>query len=213
MILYYSPGACSLVPHIALEEAGADFTAARTAIVEGATRTPEYLAINPRARVPALATADGAITENIAILSYIALSSPGPGSIPFDEPFAAARTLEKLSWFASSVHIAFAQLWRAERFTSDAAIHPAIQAGGREVLVAHFAEIESSIGDQWLVGDRFTAADSYLLTFFRWGVRIDFDMSAYPRWAALTARVLDRPAVRRVIAREGLELAQFRPAD
>ena len=212
MILYYSPGACSLVPHIALEEAKAEFTPSRVTLAQGEHRKPEYLRINPRARVPALDADGTVITENIAVLSYIALRAPAPGSIPFDEPVAAAATLEKLSWFASSVHIAFAQVWRAERFTTDAAAHPAIQQGGREVLESQFEEVEQSVGDDWLVAGRFTAADSYLLTFFRWGLRIEFDMAAYPRWAALAARILERPAVQRALGREGLDPEQFRLA-
>jgi glutathione S-transferase len=212
MILYYSPGACSLVPHIALEEAGAEFTTVRVPIIEGAHRSADYLKVNPHGRVPALGTDQGVIGENIAVLSYIALQAPGPGSIPFDDPFAAAKTVEKLSWFASSVHIAFAQVWRGERFVSDPALHPAIERGGREVLAAQFEEIEESIGAGWLVAERFTSADSYLLTFFRWAVRIGFDMAAYPGWAALVARTLERPAVQRAIAREELDLAQFRLA-
>jgi glutathione S-transferase len=213
MILYYSPGACSLVPHIALEEAGTEFTPSRVALAEGEHRTPEYLRINPHARVPALDVDGQVVTENVAVLSYIALRTPGPGGIPFEDPLAAAATLEKLSWFASSVHIAFAQFWRAERFTSDAALHPAIQQGGRETLAGQFTEIEQMTGDGWLAAGRFTAADSYLLTFFRWGLRIGFDMAAYPRWAALVGRVLDRPPVQRAIEREGLELEQFRLAE
>ena len=211
MILYYSSGACSLVPHIALEEAGARFEASKVPIIDGANRSPDYLKVNPHARLPALETGEGVIVENIAVIAYIALHAPGPGSIPFGDPHAAAQTLQSLSWFASSVHIAFAQLWRPERFTSDVAVHPGIQQGGRELLEAYFAEIETMAGEGWLAGDQFTAADSYALTFFRWGRRIEFDMSSYPRWAALAGRILERPAVQRVIEREGLEPDQFRP--
>lgn len=209
MILYYSPGACSFVPHVALEEGEADFIAQRIVLAEGAHRTPEFLKINPHARVPALGVAERVITENVAIINYIAQRFGVEGSVPLDDPLAAARCNELLGWFASSVHIAFAQVWRPERFTADASIHGAIEKGGREALLVHFSEIEGFVGLDWLVPGRFTAADSYALTFFRWGKRIGFHMSAYLRWSALVARILERPSVQRVLTTEGLVTEDF----
>ena len=209
MILYYSPGACSLVAHVALEEAGAEFTPLRVTLAEGEHRRPEYLEINPHARVPALAVEGHVITENIAIINYIGHKWRAEGSVPLDDPIAAAKCNRFLSWFASSVHIAFAQVWRAERFTSDTAVHPAIQQGGHDALGRYFGEIETQVGDGWLVADQFTAADSYLATFFRWGRRIEFDMTVFPRWAALVSRIAERPAFGKTIEREGLPVEQF----
>src|SRR5438874_9568060 len=102
--LYYSPGACSLVPHIALEEAGAAFEPLRVAIADGRHLTSEYLAINPHARLPSLGTERGVITENIAVLNFIADHYGAPGSVLRGDAFAAARCNELLAWFASSVH-------------------------------------------------------------------------------------------------------------
>ena len=211
MKLFYSPGACSLVAHIALEEAGADYEPVRVMLAEGEHLNPEYLAINPHARVPALATDHGIVTENIAILNLIADLFGREGSVPRGDPHAAARCNELLGWFASSVHIAFAGVWRATRFTSDESAHPAIQAGGREAVERYFGEIEDLCGDGWLVPGQFTAADTYVLTFFRWGRRIRLDMGNYPRMAELTGRALERPEVRRVLEREGLASEEFRP--
>jgi glutathione S-transferase len=210
--LFYSSGACSLVTHIALEEAGAEFEPVRVVLAEGQHLKPEYLDINPHARVPALATDGGVVTENIAILNLIADLFDAPGSVPRDDPIAAARCNELLGWFASSVHISFAQIWRGERFTDDQALWPAIKEGGFKALEKQFSEIEQLSGDSWLVEGRFTAADSYALTFFRWGRRIGMDMSGYPAWAGLNRQVLDRPAVQRVLDREGLKAEEFLPA-
>ena len=207
--LFYSPGACSLVPHIALEEAGAEFEPVRVMLAKGEHLKPEYLAINPHARVPALATDEGVVTENIAILNFIADRFGAEGSVPRGDALSAARCNELLSWFASSVHIAFAQIWRAERFTADESVWAAIQAGGREALARQFVEIEELCGDGWLVPGHFTAADGYALTFLRWARRIGFDIGAYPRWAALAARIVERPAVRRALDREGLKADEF----
>jgi glutathione S-transferase len=197
--LFHSPGACSLVPHIALEEASAEFEAVRVMLAEGEHLKPEYLAINPHARVPALATEQGTITENVAIINYIADR----------DAYVAGKCNELLGWFSSTVHVTFALIWRAGRFTDDESIHPRIQEYGRKILVGQFEEIEGQVGDGWLVGDSFTAADSYALTFFRWGRRIGMDMKAFPKWAALNRRLLAEPSVQRVVEKEGLGTELF----
>jgi glutathione S-transferase len=211
--LFHSPGACSLVPHIALEEAGAVYEPVRVMLAQGEHLKPEYLAINPHARVPALVTELGTITENVAILNYIADRFGAAGSVPRGDAYVTGKCNELIGWFSSSVHITFALIWRASRFSDDESVHPLIQDHGRKILVAQFEEIEGLVGDSWLVGDRFTAADSYALTFFRWGRRIGMDMRGYPKWAALNARLLAEPSVQRAIAGEGLELELFQPAD
>jgi len=210
--LYYSPGACSLVPHIALEEAGADFKPLRIPIADGGHLTPEYLAINRHARLPALGADEGVITENIAVLNFLGDRFGSAGSVPRADPYAAARCNELLGWFSSSVHIAFAQIWRGSRFTSDEALWKGLEAGGRKVLLQQFDEIETLCVDEWLVPDEFSAADSYLLTFLRWAKRVGFDIGRYPQWVALAGRVLERPAVSRALDREGLKVEEFQPA-
>lgn len=210
--LFYSPGACSLVTHIALEEAGEPFRPTRVTLINGEHLTAEFLEINPHARVPALKTNKGVVTENIAILNLLGNLFGKEGAVPQGDPFQAARCNELLGWFASSVHISFAQIWRGERFTEDASLHDAIKDGGLKALETQFVEIEKLSGEGWIAGDSFTAADAYALTFFRWGRRIGMDMGRYPRWATLLERVLERPAVKRAIEREGLKPEEFQPA-
>ncbi|MFL6729086.1 MAG: glutathione S-transferase family protein, partial [Sphingomicrobium sp.] len=159
--LFYSPGACSIVPHIALHEAGAEFEAVKVMLAEGQHLQPEYFAINPHARVPALGTARGVVTENIAILNFIADEFGAPGSVPRGDAYATAHCNQLLGWFASTVHISFAQVWRANRFTRDEGAHPAIVEGGRENLATQFDEIEQLSGEGWLAGDEFSGADGY----------------------------------------------------
>jgi glutathione S-transferase len=209
--LYYSPGACSLAPHIALEEADAAFDALRIPIAEGGHLKPEYLAVNPHARIPALGTESGVITENIAVLNFLADRFGSAGSVPRGDPHTAARCNELLGWFSSSVHIAFAQVWRGGRFTDDEALWPGLEKGGRKVLERQFNEIETLCVDEWLVPGQFTAADSYALLFLRWARRIGFDIDRYPQWVALVGRALQRPAVGRALHREGLNAEEFQP--
>ena len=210
--LFHSPGACSLVSHIALEEAGADYEPVRVILAQAEHLKPEYLAINPHARVPTLITDQGTITENIAILNYVADRFGAAGSVPRGDAYVAGKCNELLAWFSSTVHISFAQVWRAGRFTRDESVHQEIIGGGRENLIQQFEEIEGHVGDGWLVGDRFTAADGYALTFFRWGNRINFEMGKYPKWTALNRRLLGEASVQRTLEREGLQPEEFQPA-
>jgi len=207
--LFYSPGACSIVSHIALHEAGADFEAVRVMLAQGEQLKPDYLAINPHGRVPALATDEGVVTEQIAVVNYIADQFGKEGSVPRGDAFAAAKCNELLGWFASTVHISFAGIFRPGRFVTDEAVHDAVTQGGRAALLKHFEEIDGKCGDGWIAGGKFTAADSYLLIFFRWGKRLEFDMSRYSRWASHVERVLDRPAVVRTIEAEGGQRSDF----
>lgn len=208
--LYYSPGACSLVSHIALHEAEAEHETVRIDFASADQRTPEYLAVNPHGRVPALVTDEGTITENLAILGYLADSFGAPGSVPRGDAFKTAKTMQMLSWLSITVHAtAFAALFRPIRFSPDETLHPGIKEGAHAALTSHFVELDDLCGDGWLAGDDYTAADSYAAVFYRWARAGEFDLSLYPRWTGLVSRVVERPAVVRAIAHEGLKIEQF----
>jgi glutathione S-transferase len=210
--LYYSPRACSLAAHIALEEAGAGFEARRVAIADGDNGKPDYLAVNPRGFVPALEVDGAVITENVAVLTYIACRWPEAGLLPFERPLALARVLQQMAFLATSVHTAFAQVWRPQRFTPDEHAHPPLIEGGRSRILGFYSEIDGLLAtSQHFAGDGMTLADPYLLVFYRWGNRIGLDMS-YPHWTRHSARMLARPAVQRALAREGLDAGDFAPA-
>ena len=115
--LFYSPGACSLASHIVLEETGAPFEPVRVALAEGAQRRPEYLAINPKGRVPALLTDKGILTENIAILAYIAQIAPAARLAPLDDPFEFAQMQAFNSYLSSTVHVNHSHKGRGARWT------------------------------------------------------------------------------------------------
>lgn len=136
--LYYAPGTCALVTHIALEEAGAPYEAVRLDFSKGEQRSPEFLAINPHGRVPALVTDEGTITENLAILGYIADQHGADGSVPRGNAFETARTMQLLSWLSGTVHgTAFAGLFRPGRFSQDEAAQKAIAEGAHANLTSH----------------------------------------------------------------------------
>lgn len=206
---FYSPGACSLVPHIALEEAGAEFDAVRTAIAEKAHMRPEYLAINPRGLVPAIEIDGSVITENIAVLAWIGHRWPRSGQLPLDDLPALARVFELLSWFATSVHHGgFGPIFRARAAGIERP--EAALAEDRERLRGLFGEMDGLLArGPWLLGERYSIADPYPLTFRRWARRLELEVSAHARWTAHTARMIERPAVLRALQREGLDPAEF----
>lgn len=209
--LYYSPGACSLVPHVALEETGMEFQTQQVVIAKGENRSPEYLAIHPYGRVPALATDRGVITENVAVLHFIADQFEGDGALPKEDPYDVAKALELLGWFASSVHIAFAGIWRPARFAEEQGAHAALQRTGRETVERYLERLDNACeGRRWLVGDRFTAVDTYVLTFVRWAGLVGVNRSQFPHTQSLVDRVLQRDSVQRVLDREGLTPEDFR---
>lgn len=217
--LFHSPGACSLAPHIVLEllaEAhGVHYEPVRVVIADGANRKPEYLAINPRGRVPALAFRDAGgveqiLTESTAILLFLAGRHPEAGLAPTD-PVAAIRIVEFLSWLATTMHqTGVRTVFRPERFTTgtDKAAHEGIAEQGRVTVRTGYAELEASLaGRRYALGETFSLVDAMLVVHYRWGNRCGIDMRHdYPRFAALVDRLRAMPAVARVIAREGIQI-------
>jgi glutathione S-transferase len=205
--LFYSPGAWSLAPHIVAEELGLPYQLELVSIAEGKTRTPEYLAINPKGRVPVLVTEEGEVlTEAPAICWYLSQQSSHPLLFPHDK-LAAARVLEWCNWLSGTVHaMTFGQIWRPHRFLTDETLHPVLQVKGRADALDHYALIEKRLSARdWAVGNAYTYVDAYLTVFFRWGNRIGLDMRAdYPVWSAHAVRVAARPAVQRALQQEGI---------
>lgn len=211
--LFYSPGACSLAPHIALEELGVPYEPVRLVIAEGAHRKPEYLAVNPRGRVPALAWHDAAgehvLTEAMAIMVWLAQRHPQAALLPAAGTESFVRALEWMGWLGSTMHQAGVRtVFRPERFTTDPAGAPAIAAQGRETIRTGYADIEHRLaGRQHAVGDHFSVVDAYLLVFYRWGNRCGLSMrDDFPGYARMMDAVRARPAVRRVVEREGIQI-------
>ncbi len=217
--LYYSPGACSLAPHIALEEIGAPY--AREVVWTDTSKpgmtvaSPQWKAINPKGYVPALAGvagssggADGVLTEANAILLFLARSHPEARLLPSD-PAGEARCLEWLGYISGSVHGgAIAAIWRAGRFVADEKDFPSVEAHGRTNLLKHFAYIERLFaqGRDWAVPGHYSVADSYILAIYRWGGRLGYDMTQYPAWTRHAEAMMARPAVFRAFQTEGITL-------
>lgn len=198
---YYAPGACSLATHIGLEESGATFDGQKISFANAEQRTPEYLKINPRGRVPALVVEEGTIVENTAILDYIA-AKYAPQLMPKD-PVQRARAISLMAWFSNTVHPNFTHIGRPERFATDTSVHEHLKATGKDNFFANLKEIDGLLaGRQWFVGDAFSVVDGYALVFYAWGKRIGLPMAELKNYTAWKERMMARPAVMRVLERE-----------
>lgn len=211
--LYYSPGACSLAVHVVLEEIGTPYTLQEVSVARAETQQSAYLALNPKGRVPALAIPSETklLTELPAILVYLARQRPEANLLPIASAVEEARAHEWLEWLSGWVHgVGYGGIWRPERFCAqDTSAHEAISANGRRVVEEAYATIERTLGDgrEWALPSGYTIVDPFLLVLYRWGNRIGLGMRAnYAAWTALAERTLERPAVQRVLAREGISI-------
>jgi len=206
--LFYSPNSCSLASHIALEEAGAEYEAVRLDLQKGDQRKPEYLAVNPKGRVPALVTPRGTLTENLVILGWVANLFPNAHLKPEGDFFAFSEMQSFNTYLASTVHITFAHLFRTERFADSEAARTDVKAKVPSSLADNWKLIEERLADgrPWVCGNQYTVADPYLYVFTRWLERPGAGGSdGMPLSRAHRARMQERPAVQRVLADEGIQ--------
>ena len=201
--LYYAPGACSMAAHIVLEEGGEAYEAKRVDLAKGEQRSAAYLKINPQGRVPVLQLDSGeAVSENAAILPFLGRRY---GLWP-KEQVAEVRALSTIGFFAASVHPAHAHISRPERYASDSAHYPNIQETGRKAFHDYLKQIDARLaGRQWL-GEDYSVLDPYAFVFYTWGVRRELPMAELKGYAAFKDRMLERPAVRRVVEEENIKL-------
>ena len=214
MKLYYSPGSCSLAPHIVLEEllinSGQPYETKLVSSMDGSTQTKEYLGINPKGRVPALDIGGIIITEAPAIMIYLAQTNTGSDLLD-GTPIKIARAIEWMNWLSSSVHaLPVAQNWRTERFSDDQACYQSIQEKGMGNLRSSYLQLEeklSASNSKWTNGDSYSIVDPYLLVFYRWGNRLGLEMKTlYPVWTEHAFSMLDRKAVVNVLDHEGISI-------
>ena len=129
LTLYIAPGACSRVTMLALEEAGLPYTIRKVGLMQGEQRTPGYLSLNPKGKVPVLVTAEGTLTENVAILSWLDAQQPQAGLLPpADRPFERAQALSWLSWSTTQLHSMLYRVRMTARIPPDAATHEVVRA-------------------------------------------------------------------------------------
>jgi len=203
LILYFTPETCSLATHIALEDAGAAYELRRIDFAATEQQSPAYTAINPKARVPALVTSRGILTETPAMLAFVAQSYPAARLAPIDDPFAFAEVQAFNSYLCSTVHVAHAHRMRGNRWVDDPAAIAAMQKKVPQSVGACFDLIERHmLKGPWVMGDAYTIADPYLFTLARWLEKDGVDTARLPRVMEHRARVAARSQAAKALADE-----------
>lgn len=201
--LYYAPGTCALASHIALEEAGATYTLQRLDFSKGQQQSADYLAVNPKGRVPALVTPRGTLTETPAILAFVAQSFPDSNLAPLDDAFAFAEVQAFNSYICATLHVAHAHKFRGARWADDPAAHEAMKKKVPQSVGACFELVEREmLRGPWVMGDQYTIADAYLFTVAQWIEGDGVDTSRLPRVLDHRNRMMERPAVAKALADE-----------
>ena len=200
MKLYYSPGACSLSPHIALLEAGLPYDLVKVDLrAKKLENGDDFLKVNPKGQVPALELDSGElITEGPVIVQMIADKAAGKNLAPARDSDERYKLLEWLNFITTELHKNFGPMFspvladEAKTFFKDR-------------VMAKFKYIDSQMaGRDYLMGSHFTVADGYLFTMLAWADRMKFDLSAMPNLVAYKARVAARPKVQEALTKEGL---------
>ncbi|WGM31630.1 glutathione S-transferase N-terminal domain-containing protein [Brevundimonas sp. NIBR11] len=199
--LYYSPGACAMASHIALEEAGADYDIVAVDLKKGEQKTPEYLAINPAGSTPALVTNEGVLTENLVIMGYVAQTHPEANLADNDSSFNFGKMQSLNGWLGSSLHPAIGRV-----LFSRPPLEGQARADQVELALGKFDLAENHLfKGPWAMGAEYTVADGYLSVFTRWARQSGLlDKTRFPRLNDHLDRVQARPAVQRVLAAEGI---------
>lgn len=201
MTLHYTPHTCALASHIALEQAGAEYQIKHVDFAKNEQRSPEYLHINPKGRVPALVTEQGVLTETPAILMYISQSFPQAKLAPLGDPFATARAQAFNSYLCSTVHVAHSHRMRGNRWADDPAAIAAMQKKVPQSVGDCFALIEREmLQGPWVLGSDYSICDMYLFTLAQWLEADGVDPAGFPKVSAHRQKMSQDPVVRRVIA-------------
>ena len=203
LTLYFAPHTVSLATHIVLEEVGAAYATVRIDFATTQQRSPEYLRINPKGRMPALVTGRGILTETPAMLAYIAQTFPKAKLAPLDDAFDFAQVQSFNSYLCSTVHINHAHKMRGARWATQESPFADMKAKIPETMGACFKLIEQKMfRGPWVMGDQFTVCDPYLHTLSHWLEGDSVDINATPKIADHFKRMSDRPAVRKVMAEQ-----------
>jgi glutathione S-transferase len=203
--LYFSPGACSVGIHVILEEIGKPYELAPVALKDGAQYKPEFMAVNPKSKVPALDRGDGkALTEWPVIAYWLAKSNPEAGLIPSDFE-GEVRCLEMMDYVCGTIHPqGFTRQFRPANFTPSEADIPKVVEQGKTLAGKYFDTLEKTwSGGTWLLPSGYSIADAALFFVEYWAARRS-GMTLPPRLDAHLKAMLARPAVQRTLAQEGL---------
>jgi glutathione S-transferase len=203
LTLYFSPGSCSRACHIALEESGLPYEGKRINFAENQQRSDDYLKLNPKGRVPALATPKGILTEAPAIMSYVAQTAPDAKLAPLNDPFEFGRMQAFNSYIASTVHVAHAHGRRGTRWANQDSSLEDMKTKMPQVMTDCFTLIENEmLVGPWVLGNTYSVADGYLFVMSGWLKGDSVDIAKFPKVNDHYKRMQERQAVIRALEAE-----------
>lgn len=206
MKLYYFPGACSLADHIVLEWTGIEHEAVRMS--RETIKTETYLALNPNGTVPLLVDGDFALTENAAILGYIAEQKPEATLLGDGTLRGRAEVTRWLAYLNSDVHMAFKPIFTPSRFLPDEAMAEVLAEQARLQVSIHLKRLDEQLeGKDWLTGQR-SVADPYLFVMLRWAVGKGIPLEGFNSLSRFLERMHEDPGVRAALAKEESSMEQ-----
>jgi glutathione S-transferase len=211
LTLYYAPNTCATVPFVTLTEAGAAFEVRDVNSRAGDLRTPEFLALNPKHKVPVLVIDGYALTENLAIQLWIARSFPAARLLPRD-PMEEIKAVSLMSFFGSGIHPHLTPNARPENYCDLPGSGESVRRVGNRLLFEDFRIVDDMLaGREWFF-DHYTACDAYFFWCFRRAISFRLDLSAFDNCRAHFERVLARPSAQKVVAHEKAVLEAFSKA-
>jgi glutathione S-transferase len=208
--LYFAPGACSFVPHVALEaikaQAGQDFEPRMVKLHKGEQKSPEYLAINPNGQVPVLVVDGKPLNQIVAILDFLDRGFPKAGVLPAGD-WQRSQGLSQLAWMNNTVHPTFTQIFRTPDFIEGEAHQAELKKNAAGRFRKHLERLQS-----WAASDapRGLAHEAYSFTLLRWGGIAGIDPNSLPRLKSYVEGVMKKPAVAAALERERVKLDTYK---
>ncbi len=204
LVLYFAPGACSFVPHVALEAAGAPFEPRLVKLHRGEHRTAEYLALNPNAQVPVLLVDGRPLTQILAICDYLDRSFPQAGFLPPD-PWERAQAFSQLAWMNSTPHTTMTRFFFPERYAAGEAARSEVKQQAAQDFRGYLARLQEILPQMrgWL-------HEAYAFTLLRWGGFAGIDPNAYPALKQRVEQAMQAAPFKAALARERIALDTFK---
>jgi glutathione S-transferase len=209
--LYFSPGACSFVPHVALEVAKAPFEPKLVKLHKKEQHAPEYLALNPNGQVPVLVVDGKPLTQIMAIVGFMVREFPAAGLLPAD-PWARAQAVSQLSWMNTTPHPTATRFFYPERYAESEGGRAEVKKRAAEEFRGYLERVQGMIAGAapyWL-GERISFHDAYAFTLLRWGGFAGIDPRGFPTYQAYAERVMQAPPVAAALARERIGLDTYK---
>lgn len=201
LTFYYAPKTCALAVHLALEHIGAPYEAIQLDFSQQSQRSPEFLSINPKGRVPAIVTDEGILTETPALLLYLCQRHPEAELAPLDDIFATAQMQAFNSYLCSTVHVAHAHRVRGIRWADDENAIESMKKKVPQSMGDAMALIENGmLKGPWVMGEQYTVADMYLYTISNWLEGDGVDISKLPKVIAHREKMASDPLIKKLTA-------------